>query len=215
MDEPFAALDEARRKEAIGLIERVRDEFPASIVYVSHQTEEVLRLAAKVAILREGALVATGAPEDVFLHARSSREAGRFDLVSQLNCRVGAYDARYGLTRCDHPAGPVFIAGKFDPPGKSLSLNVRAVDVALSRTPPQGLSIRTALKARVASIEVDDGPLAVVLLELQGRQDTQDAAVADRLFVSLTRMAADALELRQDAEVFALVKAVALNEGVS
>ena len=48
MDEPLASLDAARRREIMGLIERVRDELGLPILYVSHDRGEVERLAGTV-----------------------------------------------------------------------------------------------------------------------------------------------------------------------
>ena len=48
MDEPLASLDQARRQEIMGLIERVRDELALPILYVSHDRGEVERLAGAV-----------------------------------------------------------------------------------------------------------------------------------------------------------------------
>jgi molybdate transport system ATP-binding protein len=48
MDEPLASLDQARRREIMALIERVRDELGLPILYVSHDRGEVERLAGRV-----------------------------------------------------------------------------------------------------------------------------------------------------------------------
>ena len=48
MDEPLASLDRARRAEIMGVIERLRDELKLPILYVSHDREEVERLATTV-----------------------------------------------------------------------------------------------------------------------------------------------------------------------
>jgi len=48
MDEPLASLDQARRREIMALIERVRDELGLPILYVSHDRAEVERLAGCV-----------------------------------------------------------------------------------------------------------------------------------------------------------------------
>jgi molybdate transport system ATP-binding protein len=48
MDEPLASLDRPRREEVMALIERVRDELGLPILYVSHDRDEVDRLAATV-----------------------------------------------------------------------------------------------------------------------------------------------------------------------
>jgi molybdate transport system ATP-binding protein len=57
LDEPLAALDEARRAEILTYIEKLRDTFAIPIVFVSHRQSEVDRLAGDVAVLEEGKLV--------------------------------------------------------------------------------------------------------------------------------------------------------------
>jgi molybdate transport system ATP-binding protein len=48
LDEPLGSLDRARRLEIMTLIEQVRDEWKLPILYVSHDRDEVDRLAAQV-----------------------------------------------------------------------------------------------------------------------------------------------------------------------
>lgn len=48
MDEPLASLDRARREEIMQVIERLRDELKLPILYVSHDRDEVARLATNV-----------------------------------------------------------------------------------------------------------------------------------------------------------------------
>jgi molybdate transport system ATP-binding protein len=60
MDEPLSGVDDARRNEIMGLIERVRDEFRIPIVYVTHTRDEVRRLATRVIRLEAGRVVAIG-----------------------------------------------------------------------------------------------------------------------------------------------------------
>ncbi len=45
MDEPLSSLDEARREEILRVIERIRDELALPILYVTHESAEVRRLA--------------------------------------------------------------------------------------------------------------------------------------------------------------------------
>ncbi|MCC7346182.1 MAG: molybdenum ABC transporter ATP-binding protein [Variibacter sp.] len=62
LDEPLASLDSARKAEILPYLERVRDA-GAPLVYVSHQAEEVERLATHVVLLEAGRVVATGGTE--------------------------------------------------------------------------------------------------------------------------------------------------------
>lgn len=65
MDEPLSGLDDARRMEIMTLIERVRDEFKVPIVFVTHNTDEVRRLASRVVKIADGRVVAVGSPAEV------------------------------------------------------------------------------------------------------------------------------------------------------
>jgi molybdate transport system ATP-binding protein len=65
MDEPLAGLDDDRRMEIMTLIERVRDEFGVPIVFVTHNREEVRRLASRVIRITDGRVSATGTPAEV------------------------------------------------------------------------------------------------------------------------------------------------------
>jgi len=65
MDEPLGGLDDERRQEILPLIERVRDEFAIPIIYVTHDIDEVERLASHVVMLRRGRVTDAGAPRVV------------------------------------------------------------------------------------------------------------------------------------------------------
>ncbi len=60
MDEPLAALDEARKAEILPYIEALRDAFGLPILYVSHALPEVARLATSIAVIDAGRLLAFG-----------------------------------------------------------------------------------------------------------------------------------------------------------
>jgi molybdate transport system ATP-binding protein len=61
LDEPLTAIDDARRRDILGLIEQLRDAFAIPIIFVSHQATEVERLASDIAVLDRGRLVDTRA----------------------------------------------------------------------------------------------------------------------------------------------------------
>src|SRR4051812_38354697 len=73
MDEPLAALDEARKAEILPYVERLRDEAGVPIVYVSHAIAEVARLATTLVVLSQGRVAAVGPAASVM---------GRIDLFS-------------------------------------------------------------------------------------------------------------------------------------
>ena len=54
LDEPLAAIDDARRQEILALIEKLRDAFMIPMVFVSHRVSEVERLADEIADVEAG-----------------------------------------------------------------------------------------------------------------------------------------------------------------
>src|SRR5579863_8421909 len=67
LDEPLASLDVARREEVLPYLEALRERLSIPIVYVSHQFEEVLRLATHVVLLEAGQAVAHGTVDEMCL----------------------------------------------------------------------------------------------------------------------------------------------------
>lgn len=57
LDEPLAAIDDARKQEILGLIETLRDQFAIPMIFVSHRVDEVARLANDIARMEAGQLV--------------------------------------------------------------------------------------------------------------------------------------------------------------
>jgi molybdate transport system ATP-binding protein len=202
MDEPFASIDVSRRTKAMELVERTRDEFDLPVVLVSHQIEEVMRLAGQVVMIERGRVVEVGAPEDVFASAREENPSDRFGVGASLTCGAGVFDANYRLTRLHHEAGDIFVPDRI-PAAEHTRVFIKAIDVALAHRPPPDTSIRTVLRGKVTRIAVSKGPLAMASLELEG---------GENLYASLTRMAVDALRLAPGMEVYALVKAAAVDE---
>jgi len=198
MDEPLAALDEARRLEILPLIEALRDEFGIPIVYVSHAVEEVARLAAKVVVLEEGRVSREGPPADVLRVGRD-----RFEIVSMIEGRLGAPDVAYQLTPVENPAGTIWLNGIVGPAGRAVRVLIHATDVALALHRPEDVTIRTVLSGAIAQVAGDKGPSVTVDVALDGD---------GRLAASVTRRAADELGLVAGRPVYALVKSVALDE---
>jgi osmoprotectant transport system ATP-binding protein len=62
MDEPFGALDPITRATLQEEIARIHGESRTTIVFVTHDMDEALKLSSRIAIVEQGRLVQTGAP---------------------------------------------------------------------------------------------------------------------------------------------------------
>jgi molybdate transport system ATP-binding protein len=63
LDEPLGSLDEERKVEILPYLVRLRDEAGVPMVYVSHDADEMRRLATQIVMLRRGRVIAFGGAE--------------------------------------------------------------------------------------------------------------------------------------------------------
>ncbi len=65
MDEPFSALDPLTRAELQDELIELQQGHGRTIVFVTHDLDEAVRLGDRIAILRDGVVVQTGTPDDI------------------------------------------------------------------------------------------------------------------------------------------------------
>jgi glycine betaine/proline transport system ATP-binding protein len=65
MDEAFSALDPLIRREMQGELLRLQRELAKTIVFITHDLDEALRLGDRVAVLKDGVVVQVGTPTEI------------------------------------------------------------------------------------------------------------------------------------------------------
>ena len=198
LDEPLAALDVARREEVLPYLVALRDRLSIPMVYVSHQFEEVLRLATHLVLLEGGRVLAEGPVDEMSLYPVLQGIIGPDlvgavveGLVTRVNTETGSAELALGT-------GTLQVSLRDAPVGTRVRLQLLARDVILATQPVQGLSVRNALASTVIAIS-DDGFGAVLV-----RVDVGGAIVLARI----TQDARRALRLRPGDAVWTLIKAV-------
>ena len=68
MDEPFGALDPITRESLQNLVQNLQVRLGKTIVFVTHDMDEALKLATKVVVLHDGQLIQVGMPEEILHH---------------------------------------------------------------------------------------------------------------------------------------------------
>lgn len=68
MDEAFSALDPLIRSEMQDQLIELQDKLHKTIVFITHDLDEALRIGDKIAILRDGLLIQQGTPVDILLN---------------------------------------------------------------------------------------------------------------------------------------------------
>ena len=67
MDEPFSALDPLIRTKLQDELLQLQETLKKTIIFVSHDLEEALKIGSHITIMEGGRIVQTGAPEDIVL----------------------------------------------------------------------------------------------------------------------------------------------------
>jgi glycine betaine/proline transport system ATP-binding protein len=65
LDEPFSALDPLIRREMQDEFLRLQSVLQKTIVFITHDFDEAIRLADRIAIMQDGAIIQVGTPEDL------------------------------------------------------------------------------------------------------------------------------------------------------
>jgi glycine betaine/proline transport system ATP-binding protein len=68
LDEPFSALDPLIRREMQAELQRLQAVLKKTIIFITHDFDEAIRLADRIAIMKDGAVIQTGTPEELVLH---------------------------------------------------------------------------------------------------------------------------------------------------
>jgi molybdate transport system ATP-binding protein len=199
MDEPLAALDDARKAEILPYIERLRDAGGPPVLYVTHSMAEVARLATTLVVVEAGRTIAHGPAQELLADPELAPFLGLHEAGATLSARLAAQEAD-GLSRLETAAGPLWLPRLEAPVGTAFRIRIAARDVILSRHRPEGLSALNILPATVTALRLGDGPGALVQL----------AVGEEHLLVRLTRRSAEALALAPGAQVFAIAKSVAV-----
>ncbi|EJN01675.1 molybdenum ABC transporter ATP-binding protein [Phyllobacterium sp. YR531] len=200
MDEPLAALDEARKEEILPYLEALRDRMNIPIIYVSHSVREVARLADKVVVLANGSVGAAGEVADVLNQSSVSSVQGRKEAGTLIEGKVTRYDPKHNLSTIEANSSQLFISGADIGVGKTIRMYILAKDVMLSTIHPQGISALNVLEGKITSI----------LSNSEGTMDVHIDCRGTPLLSRITTLASEHLSLRQGMTVFAIIKTVAL-----
>ncbi len=68
MDEAFSALDPLIRSEMQDQLVQLQEQLHKTIIFITHDLDEALRLGDRIAILKDGEVVQQGEPEEILLH---------------------------------------------------------------------------------------------------------------------------------------------------
>jgi len=136
LDEPLSALDKKLRADLQWELKSLHERVGMTFIYVTHDQEEALSMSDEVAILRDGRLVQSGAPGDLYDHPRTRFVADFLGKSNFLSGRVEAARAD-GFTYAAGGARFVQAATPAMPaPGAAVLVSLRPEKIEIGRDEP-------------------------------------------------------------------------------
>jgi molybdate transport system ATP-binding protein len=200
LDEPMAALDTQTKREIMPFLSRMASEAGVPIVLVTHAPDEVERLADRVVFMRDGRVERSEPLRDALARPDSPLFADE-GAASVLEGTLGPA-SEHGLRPFGSEEARLWLpSGGTVPPGQNIRVRILARDVSLALDDPHRISIQNHLKVRVERIGAPKEGRCIVATRTADRQ---------LLLAEVTPRAVEQLALRPGADIYALIKSVAL-----
>jgi len=152
LDEPLSALDERLKRQILPFLRRIRDVAQIPMLYVSHSLDEILYLTQTLTLVDQGHVIGHGACLDILGQAEAGAATDALDLRNLWSVEIlenhpgqGYSAARLGSGRLILPPAPV-------DEGKTVTVGVRAAQIALSRQRLEGVTIQNQLAGKIVRI---------------------------------------------------------------
>jgi len=201
MDEPLSGLDYKRKSEIMPFLEQLAHESGVPIVYVSHDLDEVVRLAGYLVLIEHGRVTHHGEIADVLPHIQGQYDFAKHSPNSLLEAHYGGLDATYPMTWFTIGRQRLVVSQKVEPREEAFKIRIDASDIALALRPPEASSFQNILHGKILSIEHNGAASSDISISIDGQA----------LMARITRKACDELQIEVEKKVFALVKSVAVD----
>ncbi len=201
LDEPMTGLDARRKGEILPYLKRLVEQFSLPILYVSHDIQEVMRIADRVIVLDRGRVSKLG-PVVETLNALDPEQMSLDQPGIILSGKVKTRDARLRLLDIELGDGTARLPlSESIQIGDKVRLFLKSSDIVIATVIPETLSIQNHISGVIAAISpVDKSPM--VQVDVRTKQT--------RIPVLVTQAAIENLDLKPSQHVQLIFKTAAL-----
>jgi molybdate transport system ATP-binding protein len=201
LDEPFAAVDRGVRRRLQDEIDALRRTLDIPLILVTHDFEDVVRLATHVLVLERGRRHAYGAVTDLLSRPDVGFLRDAIGLGSVFDAVVAKAHVDRGLLELAFDGGALLAPMRDIPIDTTVRVRVPAREVILATLPPEGLSLHNVLTGTVRAVHGEPGTDQVVV----------QIAVGNVLVLAeVTRDAVRRLNVAAGLRLHALIKSVSI-----
>jgi len=201
LDEPFAAVDRSVRRRLQAEIDSVRRDLQVPLILVTHDFEDVVRIATHVLMLEHGRMVAYGPLSTLMSRPDLSWLREAVGLGSVFEATVSQVHPDRGLVELTFDGGTLLAPARHLTAKTVVRVRIPARETILATSAPTGLSLHNVVAGTVSAIHTDPAFDAVVVQVTVGRS---------LLLAEVTRDGVDKLNLTVGHRVYALIKSVSL-----
>ena len=101
LDEPLAALDKKLREQTQFELMNIQDELGVTFVVVTHDQEEAMTLATRIAVMDAGQFLQIGTPTEIYEYPKNRFVADFFGTINMFEARVSEVNDEAIVLRCD------------------------------------------------------------------------------------------------------------------
>ena len=171
LDEPLAALDKKLREQTQFELTSLQYRLGTSFVVVTHDQEEAMTLASRIAVMERGRFLQVAPPQEVYEFPASRHVAGFVGTANLFEGVVNAVSESITAIRVEGVATPLLgaTAASFTA-GQAVALALRPEKIRLSRTPPESRENICVLQGVVQDLAYYGGR-SVYRVRLAGGQE--------------------------------------------
>lgn len=194
LDEPMSALDkQIRQKTQIELV-RILDQVGVTCVMVTHDQEEAMTMASRIAVMTEGQIVQTGTPQEVYMFPNSRFVAGFIGSTNIFTGTIVVDEPDHIVIESDELMRPMYVNhGVSEPLGMEVFVSIRPEQIrVLIEQPDDETNIGHGMVTHVAwmgsytlyQIRLDSGK--IIEASVPGIELAQENApgIDDEVFVT-------------------------------
>jgi molybdate transport system ATP-binding protein len=155
LDEPFSAVDRSARRRLQNEIDSLRRTLDVPLVLVTHDFEDVVRLASHVLMLQHGRGVACGPISTLMSRPDLPWLREAVGLGSVFDATVTRIHADRGLVELTFGGGLLLAPARNIAANTAVRVRIPAREIVLATTAPAGLSLHNVLAGAVMAVHID------------------------------------------------------------
>jgi iron(III) transport system ATP-binding protein len=164
LDDPFSGLDAELRHQVRDGAAAILRETGVATLMVTHDSEEAMYMADRIAVMREGGLRQLGPPDDIYLHPADAFVAAFFGDVNRFRGIVSGAGV-------ETPLGRIDTNGVAD--GVEVEVLLRPEALVLAESDGTAATVESARfvgRTSLIDVSIGDGPAVPVRIRVAGRQ---------------------------------------------